>query len=161
MSQLFNQLTHDGTSLNEYAKSIENVLTETAERLRKTGNRVRNVPQVIVKTISDDTIDEINIDTLDYDQIMKREFEFIYNALGSEIPEPLQQLICSRLNSMIFSQSMRPLIDYQLGIDYVRIPTNSETYPNMYFYTEHETQGNYEIWYKALDPFVWYGTPEK
>lgn len=159
MQHLFDDINRNMTNFTDYAKSIENILQIAAKKSQSDNQPIRSVPRVLVKALPADANNEINISTIGYNQAMMFELEWIYSILETEVPEPLQQFICDRLNSVVFSQSMRYLPDSQEGIDYVCIQTNSEINPKMYFYTDHEMQGNFEIWYKALDPFIWYGKP--
>ena len=52
-----------------------------------------------------------------------------------------------------YTQDGRPLAGRRSGIDvYMSKGANLG-----YWYTEHETVNGFEIWYKAVDPFIWFG----
>ena len=74
--------------------------------------------------------------------------------------EDFQDNVLTFMKTMFMTQSFSRLTSGP-DTDWVEVATGDDSYGKTYFYTRHETENGFEIWYKAYDPIIWFGKAVK
>lgn len=144
---------------NEVGKLIKNKYDKITKDIQKKENIIPYKTQTKFYVVNDIDTDDIKELVSKYS---KNIFENISNSWKNylvsnpeDYNEYLENMFSNDIENTVYDQNLNKL-DLS-NIENVILVEECDKYGPQYFYTKNEFVNGYQLWYKALNPFLWYG----